>query len=134
MPLLQAQKPWIIQKYGGTSLGKLLPTITGEIIPQYLENNRVAVVCSAISGTSKSLGTTSLLLESIEYALEPKGHGVEKLNSAIGCIKDAHLAIASELRGGNDDEGRSEIFEELEKGIISDCEGVRGFLVAARVC
>jgi hypothetical protein len=66
MPLILQHKQWIVQKYGGTSLGKLLPTITGTIIPHYLETHNVAVVFSATSGTSTSLGAASLLIKAID--------------------------------------------------------------------
>ncbi|KDE06116.1 hypothetical protein MVLG_03533 [Microbotryum lychnidis-dioicae p1A1 Lamole] len=66
-------KPWVIQKYGGTSLGKFIDNITMQIIPSYIESgNRVAVVCSARSGESKSTGTTNLLLRAALEALRPR--------------------------------------------------------------
>ncbi|KAK4054281.1 Aspartokinase [Microbotryomycetes sp. JL201] len=66
-------QPWVVQKYGGTSLGKFLETIACTIIPGYIESgNRVAVVCSARSGESKSTGTTNLLLRAALEALRPK--------------------------------------------------------------
>jgi aspartokinase len=69
IPLILQEKKWVVQKHGGTSLGKLLPAITGTIIPQYLRTQKIAVICSAISGTSKSMGTTSLLLKTNECAM-----------------------------------------------------------------
>ncbi|KAK4701890.1 aspartate kinase, partial [Phenoliferia sp. Uapishka_3] len=65
--------PVIVQKYGGTSVGKFLSVIGSEIIPSYLDGgNRVVVVCSARSGTSKSTGTTNLLLRAALEALRPR--------------------------------------------------------------
>ena len=63
-------KPWLVQKYGGTSLGKLLDTICCKIIPQYNAGHNLIVICSAFSGTLKASGTTSLLLQCIAYAEE----------------------------------------------------------------
>lgn len=64
---------WIVQKYGGTSVGKQLPTIAQQIAPSYLANPdvRVAIVCSARSGQTKALGTTNLLLQAAKEALQP---------------------------------------------------------------
>ncbi|KAL8292009.1 hypothetical protein RQP46_001475 [Phenoliferia psychrophenolica] len=66
--------PVIVQKYGGTSVGKFLNVIGGEVLPSYLDaGNRVVVVCSARSGTSKTTGTTNLLLRAALEALRPRG-------------------------------------------------------------
>jgi aspartate kinase len=73
------KESWIVQKYGGTSVGKLLETIVGEIVPyatslyrarispeiyyfsSYIPQGRLAIVCSARSGSTKSTGTTALV-------------------------------------------------------------------------
>lgn len=134
MPLIlpQTEKPWIVQKYGGTSLGKLLEAITGTIVPQYLDNNNVAVVCSAISGSTKSEGTTSLLLKAVELATSRDGTGRE-VNEVIDLVRDSHLSICKAMQFGIDGVRNAKVFAELERGIRSDCEGVRSFLVAAQV-
>lgn len=62
--------PWVVQKYGGTSVGKFLGNI-GSIAESYLPTHRVAIVCSARSGTTKALGTTNLLLKASQEALRP---------------------------------------------------------------
>ena len=66
-----AARPWLVQKYGGTSVGKFLPAIAGVIAPSYLATHRVAIVCSARSTGTKAGGTTSLLLAAAEQALAP---------------------------------------------------------------
>jgi aspartate kinase len=132
MPGLIQQKPWVVQKYGGTSLGKLLPTITGSLIPQYLESHNVAVVCSAISGTSKSSGTTSLLLQAIEQVTGSETFQ-EACNEIIDTIRDEHLNISSRLFVGTEEMNHPGLRKELEDGIRDDCEGVRSFLAAAQV-
>ncbi|KAL1412789.1 Aspartokinase [Vanrija albida] len=65
-----ANLPWVIQKYGGTSVGKSLDSIT-QIVESYLKTNRVAIVCSARSTQTKALGTTNLLLQASREALQP---------------------------------------------------------------
>lgn len=126
------QKQWIVQKYGGTSLGKLLPTITGTIIPDYLQNYNVAVVCSAMSGTSKEMGTTSLLLKAIDHALD-SNKPLAALNHTIDTIRDQHLDASKVLQGGLKKACRSSIFQELDQEIIEECEQLRSFLAAAQV-
>lgn len=127
------KRPWIVQKYGGTSLGKLLPTITGSIVPQYLETRRVAVVCSAISGTSKSSGTTSLLLKAIEEAMDLKATQ-QAVNETIDTIRDEHLKVSDRLFVGTEEIDHLSLRTELDDGIRSDCEEVKRFLAAAQVC
>ncbi|GAA6043870.1 hypothetical protein JCM8097_001202 [Rhodosporidiobolus ruineniae] len=64
---------WIIQKFGGTSVGKFLPAIAEDIAAKYIAGgNRVALVCSARSGNTKATGTTNLLLRAAAEALRPK--------------------------------------------------------------
>ncbi|KAK3366021.1 Aspartate/glutamate/uridylate kinase [Lasiosphaeria ovina] len=54
---------WVVQKFGGTSVGKFPDKIAEDIIRTHIENNRLVVVCSALSAGKKSNGTTSRLLE-----------------------------------------------------------------------
>ena len=52
-------KPYVVQKFGGTSVGKFPEVIAKDIVSQWLEDHRVAVVCSARSSSSKLEGTTN---------------------------------------------------------------------------
>ncbi|KZV87721.1 aspartate kinase [Exidia glandulosa HHB12029] len=61
---------WLVQKYGGTSVGKFAAKIAEDILPGYLDQHKVAVVCSARSGSTKALGTTNLLLRAASEALQ----------------------------------------------------------------
>ncbi|KIY68036.1 aspartate kinase [Cylindrobasidium torrendii FP15055 ss-10] len=61
--------PWVVQKFGGTSVGKFPVNIARDIVGSYISTNRVAVVCSARSGSTKALGTTNLLLKAATEAL-----------------------------------------------------------------
>ncbi|KAF2637739.1 aspartate kinase [Massarina eburnea CBS 473.64] len=115
-------KPWLVQKYGGTSIGKLLTSITSTIIPSYLGTHNVAVVCSARSGTTKSAGTTSLLLEAIQLATSDEAN-TERLEEIISEIENEHLgalktAVRTEAYMSPD-----VLRTELE--IRKDCEWVR---------
>ncbi|KAI0044317.1 aspartate kinase [Auriscalpium vulgare] len=60
---------WLVQKYGGTSVGKFAARIAENIVPEYLDQHKLAIVCSARSGSTKALGTTNLLLRAASEAL-----------------------------------------------------------------
>ncbi|KAL4073673.1 Aspartate/glutamate/uridylate kinase [Scleroderma citrinum] len=53
---------WLVQKFGGTSVGKFALEIAKQIVPAYIHQHKLALVCSARSGSTKALGTTNLLL------------------------------------------------------------------------
>lgn len=61
---------WVVQKFGGTSVGKFPEKICDNIIGPHLKTNKVAVVCSARSSHTKSEGTTSRLLRAAQQAAE----------------------------------------------------------------
>ncbi|OCH88383.1 aspartate kinase [Obba rivulosa] len=61
---------WLVQKYGGTSVGKFAKKIAEDIVPEYLDQHKLAIVCSARSGSTKALGTTNLLLRAASEALQ----------------------------------------------------------------
>ncbi len=123
-------KPWVVQKYGGTSIGKLLDTITGEIIPEYLKTCNVAVVCSARSGTNKSKGTTSLLLKAIRCATSSET-STKDLDEVIDTIKEEHLeASIAAVEQRTEHIYSRNILKELQADIRKDCEQLRRFLKA----
>ncbi|TAQ90446.1 hypothetical protein B7494_g1258 [Chlorociboria aeruginascens] len=61
-----SNKGWVVQKFGGTSVGKFPAYIAEDIVRANLKYNRIAVVCSARSTGKKVEGTTSRLLEIYE--------------------------------------------------------------------
>lgn len=81
------ETPWIVQKFGGTTVGKFATKIAEDALAYvvlvaasllhtynafysgYMGNYKVAVVCSARSGSTKALGTTNLLLKAATQAL-----------------------------------------------------------------
>ncbi|KAJ8508752.1 hypothetical protein ONZ45_g8993 [Pleurotus djamor] len=60
---------WLVQKFGGTSVGKFPVQIASNIVSNYIDQHKVAIVCSARSGSTKALGTTNLLLRAASEAL-----------------------------------------------------------------
>ncbi|KAI9815783.1 MAG: hypothetical protein M1827_002179 [Pycnora praestabilis] len=123
---------WVVQKYGGTSLGKLLKDITGNIIPDSLRHGRVAIVCSARSGTSKSKGTTSLLLEAVTLTSSPGVVSRKRLDEIIDIIRDEHLEALRNVLVGHDGQDRRTLGQGIETEIHDDCEQLRNFLHAAQ--
>ncbi|KAI5280523.1 Aspartokinase [Ascosphaera aggregata] len=50
---------WVVQKFGGTSVGKFAVQIVDNVIRISAVRDRVAVVCSARSSSTKAEGTTN---------------------------------------------------------------------------
>ncbi|OZJ05372.1 hypothetical protein BZG36_01992 [Bifiguratus adelaidae] len=134
--------PWVVQKYGGTSVGKFLDVITGDIVSSWLQNYRVVVVCSARSGETKAKGTTNRqvvskilrarqayvslhrLLAAAESALTP---GCVKYKTLIEIILQDHLDVAKkEIRD-------REILTQLEQELTFECDKISRFLDAAKI-
>ena len=93
-----ANKGWIIQKFGGTSVGKFPEVIVEDIVKAYSKDYRVAVVCSARSSYTKSEGTTSRLLKAAESSIQNGDYKAilnvieqDHVESATTCIKDPEL-------------------------------------------
>ncbi|KAI0867708.1 aspartate kinase [Hypoxylon argillaceum] len=124
-------KPWLVQKYGGTSLGKLMSTICGSIIPDYAEKYRLVVVCSALSGTLKAKGTTSLLLECIALS-ELGADAQEKLVDLVYLIRDNHLAVLDSIFE-TQERSSSEAYGITKTSIVRECEALKKFLIAAQI-
>lgn len=55
---LNRGKDWVVQKYGGTSIGRF-PKQIADIVCNDLKCNRLALVCSARSSGIKAEGTTT---------------------------------------------------------------------------
>ncbi|GAN04411.1 aspartate kinase [Mucor ambiguus] len=116
--------PWIVQKYGGTSVGKFLNEIADTIIPTYIKTNKVVIVCSARSGESKDKGTTNMLLRAAEEALT---EGSEKHLEIVEEITNDHLNAARSVIKNK------EILDHLESQLKKECLKLRSFLEAAEI-
>ncbi|OAP60355.1 hypothetical protein AYL99_05357 [Fonsecaea erecta] len=125
-------RPWLVQKYGGTSVGKLLSTITQSIIPEYLTEYHVAVVCSARSSASKSAGTTNLLLRALSCAVSEQTKGAD-FDEVIDMIQTEHLSVAASLPHDASLKSAPKVIQHLRQSIIDECEALRRFLRATRV-
>ncbi|PKI85081.1 aspartate kinase [Malassezia vespertilionis] len=149
-------RPWLVQKYGGTSVGKFLPSIVEAITPSYLLTNRLAIVCSARSGKTKALGTTNLLLQAAAEAVTVSpgvsasgtpmsgsfsgssfGASISSqlarsevhaclFQSTVDAIQSDHLAAAQAAVPEN-----KPLREQLERDIMEECDRLRDLLQAA---
>ncbi|KAG0257543.1 Aspartokinase [Mortierella polycephala] len=117
------QKPWVVQKFGGTSIGKHINTITGTIVQSYLTTNRVAVVCSARSSESKALGTTNRLLKAAASAMVP---GSIEFIETVQDIRHDHLHTAQEHISD------PVVLKRVQGEINQDCDRLRAFLQAVQ--
>ncbi|KAG8995695.1 Aspartokinase, partial [Tulasnella sp. 427] len=81
---------WLVQKYGGTSVGKFAAEIAENIVPNYLDQHKLAVVCSARSGSTKALGTTNLLLKASSEALKRPNRGTAPMSPGTGTQTPAY--------------------------------------------
>lgn len=122
-------RPWLVQKYGGTSVGKLLDAITSSIIPSYLQDYDLAVVCSARSSTKKDAGTTSLLLRALACALSDQ-ISMTACDQIIETIKQEHLSAAALLEHAGMSDDAHQILQTLRAKIIEETEDLRKFLWA----
>ncbi|KAK2049516.1 aspartate kinase [Colletotrichum somersetense] len=128
-------RPWLVQKYGGASLGKLLETICTNIIPSHRRDHNLVVVCSALSGTVKAGGTTSLLLECAAHA-EAGLAAQAQLNRAVDAVRDGHVRLLERhlvnANGTRSDLCR-DVFDVARDAVVRECESLRRFLLAAQI-
>ncbi|KAE9993211.1 hypothetical protein EG327_006012 [Venturia inaequalis] len=84
---------WVVQKFGGTSVGKFALPIAG-IVKSGLLQSRIAVVCSARSSYDKASGTTNRLLRAAKAA--ETGVGAKQYAEIVQLIEDEHIQAARE--------------------------------------
>ncbi|XDT41400.1 Aspartokinase signature [Nakaseomyces glabratus] len=91
-----ATSNWVVQKFGGTSVGKFPVQIVDEIVKYYSSSkqdggfdNDVAVVCSARSSYTKQEGTTSRLLKCCDLASQD-----QEYSDIIETIRQDHVSNA----------------------------------------
>ncbi|KAK6536590.1 Aspartokinase [Arthrobotrys megalospora] len=120
----QAPAGWIIQKFGGTSVGKFPEKIAEEIVKVYVAQNKVAIVCSARSTDTKAEGTTNRLLNAAAQAMVADS---TKYLDVVDQIREDHLHEARKLIRSPD------LAEELCGHIEAECGKLASFLGAAQI-
>ncbi|KAF7291931.1 hypothetical protein MIND_01218600 [Mycena indigotica] len=119
---IDPSSPWLVQKFGGTSVGKFAVGIARDIVSSYIDSNKVAIVCSARSGSTKALGTTNLLLKAASEALQrrPKtqsGYTTPVSNGIFGRLSDGSQTPSSSPRSSTEGypwSGMTPIIPQLE--------------------
>ncbi|KAI0273237.1 aspartate kinase [Russula aff. rugulosa BPL654] len=154
---------WLVQKYGGTSVGKFASQIAENIVPDYLDRYKLAIVCSARSGSTKALGTTNLLLRAASEALRRPTPALSPVlsgaatpltdsficrssrtgsppaplaftePSTVSFSKTVDLIQSEHITAARDCVKGKTLLAELEAEIVRDCENLRAFLSAAQV-
>ncbi|KAI8805049.1 Aspartate/glutamate/uridylate kinase [Cladochytrium replicatum] len=119
---------YIVQKYGGTSVGNAERMLdVAEIVKASIVQHKIIVVLSAMSGAKKSDGTTSRLLSAADEVLAPNSTNYLTI---IDQIEESHLsAIAEAVFGPESDE----IKASVEKDVKQECQRLRSFLSAAEI-
>ncbi|KAJ1909475.1 Aspartokinase [Tieghemiomyces parasiticus] len=113
--------PWLVLKFGGTSVGKFLNAITGTILKDALKTHRIVVVCSALSNDTKSKGTTTRAAESV---LET---GLKDHIRIVDDILHDHMGAAEHHLQD------PEVLSELKANLTKECQKLKVFLDAAEV-
>ncbi|KAK4179056.1 putative aspartokinase [Triangularia setosa] len=126
---------WVVQKFGGTSVGKFPDRIAEDIIRTHVENNRLVVVCSARSTGKKVTGTTSRLLEVykklraiVASAGDEESQDVllEEAKRIVQDILDDHVDAAETFIKD------AELSAAVKKYTEKDCHLLNEYLLAAK--
>ncbi|KAF5100970.1 hypothetical protein D0Z03_000704 [Geotrichum reessii] len=115
-------KSWIVQKFGGTSVGKFPLGIANDIVKVYHQEHQVAVVCSARSTDTKAEGTTTRLLVAADKALSG-----EDFSDSVEAIRTSHIEAAREHIKS------PKLLKQLEADIDRECNNVIAIISAARI-
>ncbi|KAK9381719.1 Aspartate/glutamate/uridylate kinase [Kockiozyma suomiensis] len=115
---------WVIQKFGGTSVGKFPIQIVDNIVGAYAKHCRVAIVCSARSTDTKAEGTTNRLLHAADHALKK---GSNQHVDVVNVIREDHISVSRKLIKDQF------ILEDLENKINQECDLLARFLGAAQI-
>ena len=132
--------PWVVQQFGGPSVGKVPGAIAEDIVRANLASQRVAVVCSARSTDTKVAGTTNRcgpflpdrpsppltsgrLLRAAREAEQPLSTRVDE---CVREIREDHLAAAAaHVRS-------AAVRAELEAAVVRECAELVTFLGAVQ--
>ncbi|KAI0471887.1 aspartate kinase [Xylariaceae sp. FL0804] len=126
---------WVVQKFGGTSVGKFPDKIAEDIVRAGLKSNRIAVVCSARSTGKKATGTTSCLLDiykklrDVAAATNNEASQNELIEQAKGIISsicsDHAQAVERLVR-------TPELQREVIEHIRADCQELTDYIIASK--
>ncbi|PGG98921.1 hypothetical protein AJ80_09438 [Polytolypa hystricis UAMH7299] len=113
---------WVVQKFGGTSVGKFALDIVDNVVHPSTLTHRVAVVCSARSSSSKAEGTTNRLLRA---AREAENSRSAQYVDLVDAVRLDHIQVARDLLQSPD------LQNQLIAAIEQECALVLKILQAA---
>ncbi|KAK2791516.1 Aspartokinase [Emmonsiellopsis sp. PD_33] len=114
---------WVVQKFGGTSVGKFAVDIVDRVIHPSTKTHRVAIVCSARSSLSKAEGTTNRLLRAAREAENTKSGNYLPL---VDAVRLDHTQVAHDLLQNKD------LAAQLVQDIENECAHIIRILEAAQ--
>ncbi|KAF2744425.1 aspartate kinase [Sporormia fimetaria CBS 119925] len=109
---------WIVQKFGGTAVGKYAENIC-EVVKTGLNGNRTAIVCSARSNNTKVEGTTNRLLRCARAAENARSRAYDAIIDAI--LKDHVKAATDTIRD-------PEILKRFSDSVAAEMESLTKIL------
>lgn len=112
----------MVQKFGGTSVGKFAVKIAEEVVKAGLDpktDRRIAIVCSARSTSTKSEGTTNRLVRAAHFA-EEKGSG--QFHGIVETIRVDHIQAGKEACKRCGEHGSNKILEAYEAEVNRECQ------------
>ncbi|KAF2160761.1 hypothetical protein M409DRAFT_59783 [Zasmidium cellare ATCC 36951] len=122
---------WVVQKVGGTSVGKFPVKIAEEVVQAGLDpkgENRIAIVCSARSTSSKSEGTTNRL---VRAAIDCQDSSSGKFREIVETIRRDHVQAGKDaclVWGG----ANSEILDQYTAAVNGECRMLLRILESAQ--
>ncbi|CAG8583136.1 13112_t:CDS:2 [Acaulospora morrowiae] len=117
----QKDNPWIVQKYGGTSLLNVGDSCD---FRKHLEDYRVVLVCSARSCETKSKGTTNMLLRAAEESQKSDSDEYLRIVDQIA---------ADHVQGARSVINNAKILKELEQQLYKDISELKNLLNATKI-
>ncbi|KAI9687541.1 MAG: Aspartokinase [Bathelium mastoideum] len=114
---------WIVQKFGGTSVGKK-PLNIADIVQAGLNSSRIAVVCSARSSNTKSEGTTNRLLRAAREA--EKKSSTKHYGKIVELIRRDHVEAAQAVIQSSD------TLERFTDAVNAECNSLVKILDSAQ--
>ncbi|KAJ6021643.1 hypothetical protein N7540_007147 [Penicillium herquei] len=123
LPAPALHSNWVVQKFGGTSVGKFALNIIEQVVQPSLAESRVAVVCSARSSSTKAEGTTNRLLRA---ARDAENSQSREYLTFVEAVRLEHVQVAQEQLKSVD------LREQVVADINAECERVLKVLEAAQ--
>ncbi|WPG97911.1 Hypothetical protein R9X50_00069400 [Acrodontium crateriforme] len=114
---------WVVQKFGGTSVGKFAVKIAEDIVAVGAKEQRIAIVCSARSTNTKSEGTTNRLLRAARDVLEAEP---TKYSDLVEAVRIDHI------KAGEADIKDADVLAKYNAAVNAECFNLMKILESAQ--